>query len=333
MSFLTTTSTDIDEELLNRYLVMAINESRWQTQAIHAQQRQQQTLEGMLQARGKETLQKIHWNAQRLLKTLMVVNPWAEKLGFTDNQTRTRRDHMKYLTLIRSITLLHQYQRERKTVQHNGETIDYIESTLEDIETANWLAQEVLGHTLDELPPPTRTLLAAIYARVNSHCQAHSLKQKDYRFTRREVREVTGRSDTALKVHMARPVDMEYLLVHRGGRGQSFQYELLWKEEGCEGNRFILGLLDVETLRSCPSRSGQKGGQSGGNSLRSVRGQAEVSPRSGGGQVSENAAMHYVPKLSGKTEENSEKEVKRAFSKNGEVVDSVVCSSPLLLKA
>ncbi len=34
---------------------------------------------------------------------------------------------MKYLTLIRSITLLHQYQRTLKTADYQGETIQYIE--------------------------------------------------------------------------------------------------------------------------------------------------------------------------------------------------------------
>lgn len=80
MLFLTTTAIDIDEELMNRCLVLTVNESREQTQAIHAMQRKQQTL-------------------------------------------------------------------------------DYIEATKQDIETANALAHEVLGRTLDELPPQTCNLL------------------------------------------------------------------------------------------------------------------------------------------------------------------------------
>ena len=48
MLFLTTTAIDIDEELMNRCMVLTVNESREQTQAIHAMQRQQQTLEGLL---------------------------------------------------------------------------------------------------------------------------------------------------------------------------------------------------------------------------------------------------------------------------------------------
>ncbi|PHM35530.1 DNA primase [Xenorhabdus szentirmaii] len=46
MLMLTTTAIDVDEELLNRCLVLTVNESREQTQAIHAMQRHRQTLEG-----------------------------------------------------------------------------------------------------------------------------------------------------------------------------------------------------------------------------------------------------------------------------------------------
>ena len=48
MIFLTTTAIDLDEELLNRCLVLTVDEDREQTQAIHQMQREAQTLEGLL---------------------------------------------------------------------------------------------------------------------------------------------------------------------------------------------------------------------------------------------------------------------------------------------
>jgi post-segregation antitoxin (ccd killing protein) len=47
MLFSTTTAIDIDEELMNRCLVLSVDESRAQTQAIHAAQRQRRTLAGL----------------------------------------------------------------------------------------------------------------------------------------------------------------------------------------------------------------------------------------------------------------------------------------------
>jgi hypothetical protein len=38
---------------------------------------------------------------------------------------------------------------------------------------------------------------------------------------------VTRWGETQLRIHLDRLVALEYLLVHRGGRGQSFVYELL----------------------------------------------------------------------------------------------------------
>ena len=91
------------------------------------------------------TLLPLHRNAQRLLRPLLVANPFAESLTFLDDKTRTRRDHLKYLTLIRAIALLHQYQRPIKTTVHQDQAVEYIEVTLDDIAVANRLACEVLG--------------------------------------------------------------------------------------------------------------------------------------------------------------------------------------------
>ena len=63
------------------------------------------------------------------------------------------------------------------------------------------------------------------------------------------LREHTRLSDTQLRLHMDRLVDLEYALVHRGGRGQSFVYELLYDGQGKNGEPFVPGLIDIATLR------------------------------------------------------------------------------------
>ncbi|MBV7029933.1 DNA primase, partial [Escherichia coli] len=65
-----------------------------------------------------------------------------------------------------TIALLHQYQREIKRVEHRGQVVEYIEVTREDIALANRLAHEILGRTLDEMPPQTRKLLLLIQTMV-----------------------------------------------------------------------------------------------------------------------------------------------------------------------
>ncbi len=225
MLMLTTTAIDVDEELLNRCLVLTVNESREQTEAIHAVQRQKQTLGGLLAENERDYLTVLHQNAQRLLRPLNVVNPYASQLTFMSDKTRTRRDHMKYLTLIQSIALLHQYQREIKQVSHRGKVLEYLEVTKDDIRLANQLAHEILGRTLDEMPPQTRKLLMLIQAWVRDSGQP----RHEMIFTRKQLRDVVQWGDTQLKVHLSRLVEMEYLLLHR--RGLTFAYELLFDGE------------------------------------------------------------------------------------------------------
>jgi len=258
MLFLTTTAIDIDEELMNRCLVLTVNESREQTQAIHNMQRKLHTIDGILAKQSKNKLIELHQNAQRLIQPLLVANPYAEELTFINDKTRTRRDHMKYLTLINSITLLHQHQREIKTIKHNGENLQYIEVEKSDISMANKLAHEILGRSLDELPPQTRNLLKHIHKMVETRCKSESMEQCDYLFSRKEVRNYCKWTDPQVKKHISRLQDMEYLLVHRGGRGQSFVYELLYQGEGEQGNNFMLGLKNMENYSYDKQKNPQK---------------------------------------------------------------------------
>ena len=249
MIFSTTTAIDHDEELLNRCLTLGVDESREQTRAILTLQRQKRTLDGLFAKQAKSRLLTQHQNAQRLLRPLAVRNPYADALTFPDERTRLRRDHEKYLTLIDTIALLHQHQRVLRTAQHEGQSIEYIEVTLGDIETANRLAHEALGRSLDELSPQTRRLLELVTGMVEKHCAAQAITRSNYRFSRRDVREATRWSDFQVKMHMHKLEELEYVLVHRGGRGQSFVYELLYDGAGRDGRPFLMGLIDGAALK------------------------------------------------------------------------------------
>ena len=276
MIFLTTTAVEVDEELLNRCLVLSVDEGREQTRAIHARQRTAETLSGMLAKRTRERVVKLHRDAQRMLRPLVVVNPFAEELGFLDHATRTRRDHMKYLILIRTIALLHQHQREVKTVQEGADVLSYIEVTRNDIAVANRLCHEVLGRSLDELPPQTRRLLGLVEELVHDGCARQGMVRQDFRFSRREVREATRWGNTQLKLHLGRLLEMEYLAVHRGKQGQGYVYELAYDGGGKDGSPFVTGLLDGSPATTETSRG--SGGPLGG--VWSAPGRAGVGARS-----------------------------------------------------
>jgi DNA primase len=289
---LTTTTIDVDEELLNRCVVLSVDEEREQTRAIHERQRERETLGGLLAEHERQAVVKLHQDAQRLLEPLAVVNPFARALTFSDARTRTRRDHMKYLTLIRAVALLHQHQRPRRTAATaDGGTLTYIEATREDILLANQLAHAVLGRSLDELPPGTRRLLSLIEAHVDRQAVEQGTVRERVRFTRRELREALGWGDTQLKVHLGRLASLELLWCHRGQHG-AHVYELAWNGAG-EGEARLPGLIDPGELDAHtageghgydPDRSGSGENRSGSKVDRSGGGRPPVGGRSGRGR-------------------------------------------------
>jgi len=244
-----TTSIDIDPELQNRCLTLTVNESREQTRRIQDHQRFMETLEGQFQREERKDIRRKHQNAQRLLRDLWVNNPFAEDLAFPDASQRLRRDNKKYLTLIRTVALLQQHQREIKTTNAGGRIREFIEVNFSDIEWTHKLSGKAFGTTLDELPPVTRNLLEQIQLMVENICKAKKIDQEDLRITRREIREHTGMSNNQLQVHLLRLVEFEYLTLHRGRRGQTMVYELFYQGEGKDGAQFMLGLTDLEKLR------------------------------------------------------------------------------------
>ena len=248
MIFYTTTSAELDEELENRCIKLAVNEGREQTRKIHAMQRQRRTLEGIRRTREAKDVRALHHNAQRLLERLPVYNPFAERLTFPDAQTRMRRDNEKYLTLIDAVTLLHQHQRPRHLLEVNGETVTCVEVTIHDVAVANLIAHRVFGKSLDHIPPQTRRLLELAHQLVKTIRQKYP-EARDVRWSRRDLREFTGWSLTQLRVHLERLVEEEYVAAYRSARAGAFEYELLFDGQGHAVEPHLHGLLDVEALR------------------------------------------------------------------------------------
>ena len=213
-------------------------------------------MQGLLTGIEADEVIKKHQAANRLLKPLKVVNPYAELLTFTSKSLRARRDHTKYLNLILAVAYLLQYQRKVHQITHNGKTLDYINVTLADIERANTIANEVLGRSLDELSPPSRALLKLIRQMVLEYCRKTGIKPEDYHFTRKEIRHFSGWSDFQIKIHIKQLEELEYIYPVMGKRGKTYVYELLVGDEYQEEKPFLVGLIDIETLRKKAEEAG-----------------------------------------------------------------------------
>ncbi len=147
----TTTKEQLYEDNANRCLLLHLDDSHTQQEAIMAYQRKLSAGKVDHEAEQQAATRLTH--LQHVLAPVRVVNPYAEQLRIPGQCFKPLRTHDHYLQFIETVTWYHQYQRKEHADDH-GEV--YIESTLEDIAIANQLMKEVLLTKSDELPKSLR---------------------------------------------------------------------------------------------------------------------------------------------------------------------------------
>ena len=248
--FVTTTNPEPEPETRSRFFLTSVDESREQTRAILERQRQRHTLEGQAaQAATADALRR-NRNFQRLLKPLVVVNPYAGDLVYSDDRLQSRRDQPKYLNLIRAVAFLRQMSKKFRRHSTNGQTVEYIEVDREDIRIADRVACEIMGRSLvDDLNAVSRNLLMELEKMVRARLKgdpppantdsAEALRSIE--FTRRQIREFTGWPHARVHRYIKQLVDQEYVI--ESGRAQGrCRYRLAYEGQGKDGSRFVIGL-------------------------------------------------------------------------------------------
>ncbi len=254
--FYTTTNPDIDPETKSRFFVTSIDESREQTRRILAFQRRKQTLKGLGENLAVETMLRRHRNFQRLLKPVEVVNSYGNDLTYGDDRLQGRRDQPKYLNLIKAVAFLRQMSRQTHTMRRNGDLVAYIEVQPDDIVIANRLADDILGHSLDEMSRPGRDLLMEMERLVAARAEAigkrtdgPSPSTTGIVFSRRDIREFTGWANARVHRYLKELVELEYVLIDSGRNGTVHRYRLAYEGQGKNGEKFMMGLIDVSKLK------------------------------------------------------------------------------------
>jgi DNA primase catalytic core len=226
-----TTASSVDNENATRCFELAMDESAEQTKRIHERMSLLRTERGLRSRQEAEAVSRRHWNAQRLLETLPVVIPFADKLSFPSSWLRTRRDYARFLNLIEVSAFLHQHQRERRGGAIVASTADYA--------VAYTLAAEVLAETLSDLRKPLREALERV--------RGLSLKG-DGTVSRREIREALAVPDSTVRRWLQDLVELEYLTqaeASKGGAGKMSRYRVVPLETH---RNTPLGLLSPEDL-------------------------------------------------------------------------------------
>ena len=228
---MSSTKADLNPENASRMFLLHADESEEQTRRIHQRQNLKYSLEEM-EKYNHQTPQVIakHKAAQRLLKPVMIVNPWAHGREFPSTLMRSRRDNKQLGELTAAVCFLRQYQKEIKTTLAGQDVVQYIECDESDMETAWGLFKDgVMMSTYLELP----VSLVRLYEEIRVLCGEIAVKENlgitqvsfDQGVLRKRVKWLGSES---VKKYLRKLVSLEYLQMKSSyGRGQRVRYSLM----------------------------------------------------------------------------------------------------------
>jgi DNA primase len=191
-----TTKGAIYADNMSRLFLIAIDESKEQTQKINEYQAKEAA--GQINKTQQQQAIKQLQNFTRLLEPYQVHNPNATKLKLPEGITDERRLYRLYLYFIDMITVLHQYQR-KKTEQNK------LIATKQDCQIAKDLMFECIMLKMDELDGSLRQFFERLKDYTNKQ------NNTGYEFTQREIREALQVKKTALSYYINELMSLEYV--------------------------------------------------------------------------------------------------------------------------
>lgn len=210
-----TTQESIYEDNSNRSFLLYIDESTEQDKRIMNYQRFLSA--GKLNEQAQIDAKEILLNAQRVLKPIKVINPYAEYLELPQSVFKPRRTNSHYLQFIEAVTFYKQYQRERKYDEQTGE--EYIETEIEDIQEANELITAVLLRKSDTITGACRNHLESLknYLKVNNQTT----------FTNSEIRRRLRVKETTLRRYNKQLLAEDYIRRIKKAKTKSYCFEII----------------------------------------------------------------------------------------------------------
>ena len=203
-----TTKGELYEDNMNRSFIIAINESEEQTEKIinYQNRRNAGEVDKNEEQKAINFIQKIVRN----LKHYEVINPFATQIQLPNNVKNKRRLNEMFQSIIKQITLIHQFQREVKN--------DFLVTEIEDIENAVEILFESIILKIDELDGSLRQFFEKLKKAF-----------KEESFTRFDAMEVTGFKKTQLQFYLNELVRLEYLK-QIGFANKGFKYKISYSD-------------------------------------------------------------------------------------------------------
>lgn len=232
-----TTKERVYEDNSNRSFLIYIDSSADQDEKIMHYQRALSA--GITNEQERTQATNLLKNSQRILKPLRVVNPYASQLVLPKSVFKPRRTNAHYLHFIEAVTFLNQAQREPQVNQETGE--EYIETTLEDIENANYLLKDILLKKSDRLTPACREFFEQL--------KTYLEKEERITFKNVDIRLGLGLSRSQQKRYMSELLNEYHIQIKDGNKKAGFTYTVTSFEEYTELKNNIDSVLD-KALRS-----------------------------------------------------------------------------------
>ena len=193
--------------------MLAIDESDVQTERIIVFQNA--LASGKIDQEKQAKIKLFLQNCVRLLARKTVVNPFAGALQMPSEVKQKRRLNELFQSLVKQITLIHQYQRQ---IDEKGRII----SSKEDIEKAIEIMFDSIVLKVDELDG----ILREFYEKLKTYVKKQG---ENYQFSRREIRFEMRISNSRLHRYICELIDLDYLQkVHVGSRGKETYKITYW---------------------------------------------------------------------------------------------------------
>jgi DNA primase len=214
-----TTQGNIYEDNANRSFLLHVDETPGHAREVMNYQRNHQA--GLINELEQNQNRQILKNAQRLLHKVRVINPYAPQLDIPECVFKKLRTNMHYLKLIEIITFYHQQGREWK---QDREGRPYIETTLEDIEMANWLVKDTLLRKSDELGGDLRSFFESLKSIMRA-------KENSPAFYAKGIREHFRMNPMKINRYLRDLESRGFIQRSGGNRKNGFEYEIRsWDE-------------------------------------------------------------------------------------------------------
>ena len=209
-----TTKGEIYEDNMNRCFLIAVDESKEQTQKIIEYQNKK--VSGKIDGEEEKRLTNFLQNCVRILKPYQVVNPYADKVKLPEEAHKLRRLNDQYQSYVKQITLINQYRRKK---DGKGRLI----SEKEDLQTAAAIMFDSIFLKIDELDGSLRLF----YERLKEYVQLMGGNHSDtYSFSQREVRQALNISRSQMHRYMSDLLALEYVGISGGHGNRGFKYKI-----------------------------------------------------------------------------------------------------------